>query len=114
MKRPKDMTPEERRAHIKARSQRQYQRAKERGNHIDPVREYVDNLKRNPCMDCGQCFDPICMDFDHVRGTKFQSVSAMVNSKYNIRQISIEIAKCELVCANCHRLRTKSRSQNQK
>jgi hypothetical protein len=58
-------------------------------------------------MDCGLTFPPIAMDFDHVRGVKIRSVSQMANMKW--AHVLAEIAKCELVCACCHRLRTKSR-----
>lgn len=72
----------------------------------------MNDLKRGPCTDCGQTFDPICMDFDHLPGTdKILNVGRMVTRKFAWAKIEAEIAKCELVCANCHRLRTKKRSE---
>lgn len=74
--------------------------------------ELIAEAKSKPCMDCGRTFPKVAMDFDHVRGVK----------RYNIgtdyRWISMdalkeEIAKTELVCACCHRVRT-SRRPNQK
>lgn len=68
--------------------------------------EYVAKLKTNaPCSDCGLYFHPCQMDFDHLRD-KVDNVSAMVNSGLSIPAIQAEIDKCELVCSNCHRLRT--------
>src|ERR1035437_10729198 len=67
----------------------------------------VDKLKDWPCMDCGGSFPPCCMDFDHVRGKKLFEVSSIVVGKWD--KILKEIAKCDLVCANCHRLRHKKR-----
>lgn len=64
-------------------------------------------LKSDPCSDCGKTFSSVAMDFDHVRGVKFRMVSTMVN--YSWERVLDEIAKCELVCANCHRIRTKFR-----
>lgn len=58
-------------------------------------------------MDCGNSFPSECMDFDHVRGTKLVQVSDLTWS--NETTLMTEIAKCDLVCANCHRIRTKAR-----
>lgn len=63
-----------------------------------------------PCADCGQKFHPVCMDFDHVRGTKVKCVGALTAGS-SMKTLMDEIAKCELVCANCHRLRTWKRRQ---
>ena len=46
------------------------------------------------------------MDFDHVKGNKDRAISVMVGQKVSKDRILREIEKCELVCANCHRLRT--------
>lgn len=68
-------------------------------------RRYVQKLKANPCMDCGGTFPACCMEFDHVRGTKIYIVSAMVGQSWSMQKLKEEIAKCDLVCANCHRIR---------
>jgi hypothetical protein len=51
------------------------------------------------------------MDLDHVRGTKEFKVSEAVQAAYAypIKRVFDEIAKCEVVCANCHRVRTQDR-----
>lgn len=69
-------------------------------------REWLNDLKAGkPCADCGGMFPTFCMDFDHRdRSEKFKNVSAML--MYSIDRIEQEIAKCDLVCANCHRMRT--------
>jgi hypothetical protein len=46
------------------------------------------------------------MDFDHVRGEKLFDVSRMVGPGLSLELIKAEIAKCDVVCANCHRIRT--------
>ena len=43
------------------------------------------------------------MDFDHVRGVKLANISQMLRRPR--AELDAEIAKCELVCATCHRLR---------
>jgi hypothetical protein len=49
------------------------------------------------------------MDFDHVRGEKVANVSVLVAGGASRRRVLAEIAKCEVVCANCHRERTHGR-----
>lgn len=68
----------------------------------------VNTYKDKPCMDCGNRFPPYVMDFDHVRGKKISSVSEMCNNR-PVATILTEIEKCDLVCANCHRIRTHNR-----
>lgn len=71
-------------------------------------KDFVNTLKLDqPCMDCGNKFPPVCMDFDHVRGEKVSDISLIVNRSLNT--ILEEIAKCDLVCSNCHRIRTYNR-----
>lgn len=73
--------------------------------------QWVKNYKEsNPCSDCGGKFPACCMDFDHLPGTtKKYSVGTMVAHGHSKKNILEEIAKCQLVCANCHRIRTRDR-----
>jgi hypothetical protein len=69
--------------------------------------EWVNSLKDKPCMDCGGSFPAVCMDYDHRPGEKKKALIAwMVSNRYSRKAILEEIAKCDLVCANCHRVRT--------
>ena len=63
--------------------------------------------KDKPCMDCGIKY-PLCvMDFDHRdRKDKIDLVSVMINQGVGEKKILAEIQKCDVVCSNCHRLRT--------
>ena len=68
----------------------------------DKRREFVLRyLLVHPCVDCGES-DPIVLEFDHVRGIKSANVSALVNSHGDLNKIQAEIAKCDVVCRNCH------------
>lgn len=68
-------------------------------------RALLDQLKAKPCKDCGNSYPPECMDFDHRDPTtKAGQVSDLVHCK--LERLHAEIAKCDLVCANCHRIRT--------
>ena len=71
-------------------------------------RARLDPLKEKPCTDCGSTFPVVAMDFDHVRGEKVSSITEMW-AGYSWSEVEAEIAKCELVCANCHRVRTHQR-----
>lgn len=78
------------------------------------LRDFVWNLKRGPCTDCKQTFHPVAMDFDHRDGTqKTFDIAHMVSWTMSAEAtILAEIAKCDLVCANCHRIRTYHRQRN--
>ena len=63
----------------------------------------VRAAKAVPCADCGVQYPYYVMDFDHVRGEKLFEISA---GHRHIALLLDEIAKCDVVCANCHRART--------
>ena len=60
------------------------------------------------CTDCGEA-DPIVLDFDHLSDKEI-NVSMAIGQGWSDARIDAEIAKCEVVCANCHRRRTHRRS----
>ena len=62
-------------------------------------------LSKHGCVDCGET-NPVVLEFDHVRGVKAASLSQMVADARPILQISEELAKCDVRCANCHRKKT--------
>jgi hypothetical protein len=57
------------------------------------------------CIDCGYN-DIRALEFDHVRGDKYKGVKDMCNRTASINRIKDEIRKCEVRCANCHRIKT--------
>ena len=68
---------------------------------------YTMKLKNTPCQDCGQKYPPYVMDFDHREGEqKLHEIAKMVTGGWSLKKIEREIKKCDLVCANCHRIRT--------
>ncbi len=68
-----------------------------------------DLLLKNSCKDCGTS-DWRVLEFDHVRDKK-KSVSTLVRTTTWPRVLE-EIAKCEIVCCNCHRIRTMERGNH--
>jgi hypothetical protein len=65
------------------------------------------SLKARPCADCGQAFDPAAMQWDHLPGFEKAGNVSEFARKHNRRMVLAEIEKCELVCANCHAIRTR-------
>lgn len=62
-----------------------------------------------PCQDCGYSYPHYVMDFDHVRGEKLLNIGQASQKNLAPKRIIDEIAKCDIVCSNCHRERTAQR-----
>ena len=70
------------------------------------LHKYLRDLKeKTPCVDCKINYPYYVMDFDHVRGKKHANVMELVTT-LSKKKIDEELAKCEIVCSNCHRVRT--------
>jgi hypothetical protein len=76
----------------------------------DNQKRLADYLACHPCVDCGQT-DIRCLEFDHVRGSKSADITRLLNNAVDWSVIEAEIAKCEVRCANCHRLKTLERGK---
>lgn len=73
-------------------------------------RRKLVELKRVPCTDCGRRFPAFVMDFDHRDGVeKLGNVSTLVKI-WTWQRLLTEVAKCDVVCSNCHRIRTALRA----
>lgn len=67
--------------------------------------EYVCSYKENnPCSDCLEYNSYFQMDFDHLKNKKFKISKAIYST--SLKNIKDEMAKCDLVCGNCHKIRT--------
>jgi hypothetical protein len=73
------------------------------------IRNIIDTTKSVPCMDCGQRFPPCAMDFDHRDPTKKVATVASLLGSGSIKKVEEEMAKCDVICSNCHRIRTHMR-----
>ena len=62
----------------------------------------MEYLSNHPCTDCGEK-NPIVLDFHHT-GDKENGISQMMGRSYPWVMIEREIAKCIVLCANCHRM----------
>ncbi len=78
------------------------------------IRALIEQAKDRPCVDCGGRFPTCVMDLDHVRGEKNFKVSEAVQraTALTLELVLEEIRKCEVVCANCHRIRTEAAGYN--
>lgn len=54
------------------------------------------------CSQCGEKY-PKALDFHHIRGSKFHSISFLCLKGYTMKVIKDEMRKCVILCANCHR-----------
>lgn len=59
------------------------------------------------CADCGYNLYAAALQFDHVRGDKEFNIASAIGSTWST--LEAEIAKCDVVCANCHAVRTYER-----
>ena len=69
----------------------------------------VRALKNSPCADCGHSYPYYVMDFDHRPGTEKKFNIGQDLHKHSLEEVVSEAAKCDVVCANCHRERTQQR-----
>ena len=100
----------------RAYSRTYYEANRERYAELDTQRKRQLRIKRtkflieyfasNACVDCGER-DPVVLEFDHLRDKSFNIGSKLVHCSWE--KVLAEIAKCEVVCANCHRRRTSAR-----
>ena len=71
-----------------------------------------DILLKSPCVDCGEA-DLAVLHFDHLRD-KVAEISTMWRRQRSWAAIELEIAKCEVRCANCHARKTAREQGNYK
>lgn len=72
----------------------------------EAIRALTRQHRDRPCMDCGVSYPSFVMDFDHRDPDKKEFTIALMVNCGNIEKVKKEIAKCDVVCSNCHRIRT--------
>lgn len=69
-------------------------------------REWLNEQKSVPCQDCKLTWPPYVMEYHHrIDEEKLDSVGNLLMNAGRQRVLD-EIAKCDLLCSNCHRVRT--------
>lgn len=71
------------------------------------VTKVILAAKDRPCADCGQEYPSYVMDFHH-RDPKTKSFDVSKAHTRSLKSLRAEIAKCDVLCANCHRIREHS------
>lgn len=77
--------------------------------------EHIRGLKEaTPCLDCGRSFPYYVMTFDHrpELGPKLFTFGHLQRRWVNAGRLAAELAKCDLVCANCQAIRTYKRRES--
>src|SRR5438128_8112423 len=70
----------------------------------DNKRQMIEYLRAHPCVDCGES-DIVVLQFDHL-ADKEREVSSMLAGGWSWAANEKDIVKREVLCANCHRVRT--------
>ena len=77
------------------------------------IKDIVRLIKSLPCTDCNKRYPNHEMSFDHLNPkTKKGNISIQIHYRnWTLMEVIREIAKTELVCLPCHRLRTINRNK---
>jgi hypothetical protein len=67
------------------------------------------NVRTVPCLDCGGTFPFFVMQFDHRDPIEKRYMVSQMVGRTGTERILAEVAKCDIVCTNCHRERTYQR-----
>lgn len=86
-------------------NKRRYTSTVAREQRLEKNREILREAKSAACADCGSTYPPYVMDFDHKDPVQKRANVGTLISGTTARLLE-EIAKCDVVCANCHRVRT--------
>ena len=73
---------------------------------LERIEYLLGFLRGHPCSDCGET-DPLVLEFDHVESKSFGISAGLRDRAW--QSVLDEMAKCDVVCANCHRRRTARR-----
>jgi hypothetical protein len=73
--------------------------------HVAAINALITAAKATACTDCGVQYPAAAMDLDHVRGEKKFGLAKAARSNRSLDEVRAEIAKCDVRCAVCHRLR---------
>lgn len=77
----------------------------------EKTKEIHDYQIEKGCVDCGYKSHPAALEFDHLVGTEKKFNIGEEIGNRSREALWEEIAKCDVVCANCHAIRTSNRRQ---
>src|SRR5690242_8399295 len=71
------------------------------------MRGLILEAKDRPCADCGGRWPAVVMEFDHRPGSNKQfNLGDQRARKNGLAVVQEELAKCDVLCPTCHRIRT--------
>lgn len=70
------------------------------------AKKAIERAKGKGCVSCG-FKDKRALEFNHIRGQKEFNISVSMCKGYAVDRILREIEKCEVLCRNCHIIKTK-------
>jgi hypothetical protein len=83
---------------------------KNSGKYRQRNKDYITNLlSKSCCVDCGNT-NLIVLEFDHLKDKKY-GIAYLISRGASLGKLQKEIDKCDIVCANCHRIRTDTRAR---
>lgn len=97
-------------AHYAANRRRYIDSAQERKRALAVTRALLllEFFRSHPCVGCGES-DPVVLEFDHLEDKLFNVSKGLRDHSW--KTVLDEMAKCDVVCANCHRRRTARRGR---
>lgn len=75
-------------------------------------KDFLESLKAKGCTDCKLIYPPYVMEFDHARGEKLFNISMSLSKPMSKEKLLAELEKCDVVCCNCHAIRSYKRFNN--
>jgi len=70
------------------------------------AKQLLQSLKNVPCKDCGIQYPHYVMEFDHLIPRNGSLTIAALSQKVGLKKLLELVSQCEVVCANCHKIRT--------
>jgi 5-methylcytosine-specific restriction endonuclease McrA len=80
--------------------------------HRQKITDEIKKIKsRTPCVDCGNCYPPEAMEFDHIVPVSLTG-DKPISGVRSVKELYKELIKVEIRCANCHAIRTHQEGHN--
>jgi transposase len=73
------------------------------------LRELKENIG---CVDCKEMYPHYVLEFDHLPQYEKLGIVTNIARRYSWEKALEEVKKCDIVCANCHNIRTWNRQQS--
>lgn len=71
------------------------------------TKKFIRRVKKKVgCQNCGYKLHAEALDFDHL-GEKEINIACAPTQGWSIKRLKAEMRKCQILCANCHRIKTK-------